>query len=93
MMLLRGVGIITYAEIHTNRGRSDVVIQIKDLIIVLEFKYAAKSSEVNAKLLEGVEQIKEREYAKSYAGRKVLTAVFAADDEKRQAVCERVNEK
>ena len=93
MMLLRGVGIITYAEIHTNKGRSDVVIQLRDMIIVLEFKYAAKSREVNAKLSEGAEQITDREYAKSYAGRKVLTAVFAADDEKRQAVCERVNEK
>ena len=90
MMLLRGVGIITYAEIHTSKGRSDVVIQLRDLIIVLEFKYAAKSSEVKVKLSEGAEQIKEREYAKSYAERKVLTAVFTADDEKRQAVYETV---
>ena len=43
MMLLRRVGIITYAEIHTHNGRSDVLIQFKDSIVVLEFKYATKS--------------------------------------------------
>ena len=90
MMLLRGVGIITYAEIHTNRGRSDIVIQLKDMVIVLEFKYAAQSVEVAAKLSEGVKQMREREYAKSYTGIKVLSAVFAADDEKRQVELERV---
>ena len=92
MMLLRGVGIITYAEIHTNRGRSDVLIQLRDLIIVLEFKYAAKSGEVQAKLSEGADQLKDREYVKSYEGKRVLTAVFVADDEKRQAVCEMMND-
>ena len=88
MMLLRGVGIITYAEIHTHMGRSDVLVQFKDSVVVFEFKYAAKSSEVEAKKAEGVAQLQGREYTKGYGadGHKVISAVLVADDEKRQVI-------
>ena len=90
MMLLRGVGIISYAEIHTHRGRSDVLIQLRDKIIVLEFKYAAKSIDAERLLSEGAAQMKDRGYTKGYedSGHMVISAVLVADDEKREVISE-----
>ena len=88
IMLLKGAGIVSYAEVHTFRGRSDLLLHFNNLTIMLEFKFAQKSSLVPKMRAEGIQQINDREYAKSYAsgGRKVITAVLVADDEKRQLV-------
>mgnify|MGYP002623842298 CR=1 FL=1 len=86
LMLLRGAGVIAYAEVHTFQGRSDVVIQFETKIIVLEFKFAVHTSEVDKKHAEGVQQIQERGYADSYGadGRKIICAAVVANDETRQ---------
>ena len=86
VMLLRGAGIMYYAEVHTFRGRSDVVIVFKNKIVVIEFKFAKTSSEIEAKRKEGEEQIKSRDYASPYEGigKEIITAVLIANDEKRQ---------
>ena len=88
VMLLRGAGIIYCAEVHTFRGRPDVVIVFKNKIVVIEFKFAKTSSEIDEKRKEGQEQIKSRDYASPYEGigKKIITAVFVADDEQRQIV-------
>ena len=63
-------------------------MQFKDSVVVFDFKYAVKSSEVEAKKEEGVAQLQDREYTKGYdtEGRKVISAVLVADDEKRQVI-------
>lgn len=78
IMLLKGAGVVSYAEVHTFRGRSDLLIQFSDLIVVLEFNFSEKSSQVETMMAEGIQQINDREYAKSYASdwRKVVTAVL-----------------
>ena len=88
IMLLRGAGIISYSEPHTSKGRADVVIQFSNLTVVLEFKFAKDSSEIEGKKLEGLEQLQERGYANGYdaEGRKVISAVFVADDVNRQVM-------
>jgi len=88
VMLLRGAGIIAYNEPHTSKGRADVVLQFQNLFIVLEFKFAEKSSKIDEKRFEGQQQMANREYSKSYniEGHKVITAVLIVDDEKRQAM-------
>ena len=88
IMLLRGAGITAYSEPHTSKGRADVVIQFKQQIVIIEFKFAASSSEVERKRTEGEKQLQDREYAKTYdvEGRRVITAVIVTDAEKRQAV-------
>ena len=88
IMLLRGAGIISYSEPHTSKGRADVVLQFQNLVIVLKFKFAKDSSEVEEKKREGLEQLQERGYAKGYdaEGRKVISAVFVADNVNRQIV-------
>lgn len=86
-------GIVSHAEVHTFRGRSDLLLQFRNLIVVLEFKFAQKSSQVEKMMSEGIQQLNSREYAKSYAlyGRKVITSVLVADDEKRQITILAVN--
>ena len=88
VMLLRGAGVIYFAEVHTFKGRSDVVIVFKNKVVVVEFKLAKNSSEVEKKRKEGEEQIKSRDYSSAYEvnNRKVINIVLVADDEKRQIV-------
>ena len=84
-MLLRGAGIIAYAEVHTFKGRSDVVVQFERKVVILEFKFAKDHSEVERKRLEGLEQMKDREYDKAYSadGREVISSVIVANDEEK----------
>ena len=90
LMLLSGAKITYFSEVHTFRGRSDVVVTFKDkLVIVIEFKFALTSKDVPAKKKEGEEQIKK--YLPSYSNqnKQIITAVFVADDEKRQILSTR----
>ncbi|MBR0232917.1 MAG: AAA family ATPase [Synergistaceae bacterium] len=88
VMLLRGAGFIPLAEVHTYKGRADVVVQFERQIIVLEFKFAETSSDIDKKKKEGIEQIKEKGYAESYdsEGRKVISAAVVADDGNRKVM-------
>ena len=87
-MVLNVAKITYFAEVHTYQGRSDVVIVFNDKIIVIEFKLAKKSKDVSIKREEGEHQIQDRDYASAYANtnKKIITAVFVADDEKRQVI-------
>ena len=86
LMLLSGTKITYFGEVHTFKGRSDVVIVFKDkLIVVIEFKFATTSRRVSYQRKKGKEQIESRDYASVYKStKKVITAVFVANDEKRQ---------
>lgn len=88
LMLLKGAGIISYAEVHTFKGRADIVIQFRSQIIVLEFKFAVKNSDVDKMRLLGNAQLRDREYAKSYkvSGVKVIEKVVVANDEERKLI-------
>ncbi len=70
------------------RGLCDLLLQFKDLIVVLEFKFADKSSQVEKMMAEGIQQTIESRCANGYAssGLKVITAVLVADYEKRQTI-------
>lgn len=55
VMLLRWAGIISYSEPQTSKGRADVVIQFKNLTVVLEFKLSktgASGEEKNKNIAE-----------------------------------------
>ena len=88
IMLLRGAGIVSYSEPHTSKGRADVVLTFNNLVVVIEFKFAKNSADVEELKRIGAEQIRERGYADSYAGegREIISAVIVADDEARKAV-------
>ena len=86
MMLLNATGLTAYPEPHDFQGRSDILIQFDNYIIIIEFKFAKTSSEVESKRKTGAEQVSQ--YAETYANsnKKIITAVFVADDEKRQII-------
>lgn len=88
VMLLRGAGIISYSEPHTSKGRADVVLTFKDIVVVLEFKFAKTGADVERLQAEGITQLQNREYSKGYdtEGQSVIYAVLAADDEHRQII-------
>ena len=84
-MLLSVARITYFAEVHTFQGRSDVVIVFKNKIIVIEFKFAKNSRGISYQRKKGKEQIESRDYASTYkATKKVITAVFIANDDKKQ---------
>ena len=85
-MLLYVIKVEVYPEIHTNQGRSDVVIPFNDKIIIIEFKLAPTSKDVPVKKKEGEEQIKKYLPAYINLNKQIKTAVFVADDEKRQVI-------
>ena len=86
VMLLRVIGITYFAEVHNYKGRSDVVILLKNKVIILEFKFAKNSRQVSKMRKLGEEQIKNRDYASPYknTGKEIITAVIIANDDKRQ---------
>ena len=86
MMLLNATGLTAYPEPHDFQGRSDVLIQFDDKIIIIEFKFAKTSADVEKMKKQGEEQV--AKYAETYANsnKKIITAVFVADDEQRQIV-------
>ena len=59
VMLLRGgAGVSSFQESYTKDGRVDIVIPFDDKIIIIEFKFANTSKEVDKKRIEGQEQVK-----------------------------------
>ena len=85
--VLRGAGFITYAEDHTYKWRSDIVIQYKNDIFVIEFKLAKNKKNIPSKIREGWKQIRKNEYAKGYKdnGRYVSESVIVIDGKNKEA--------
>ena len=88
LMLLRGAGMTAQGEVHTHRGRSDVLVLFPDRVVVLEFKLARSAGEAARLRGEGEKQIEEKGYAKPYdaEGRAVTARVIVVDAEKHEAV-------
>ena len=87
VVLLRGgAGVSSFQESFSKDGRADLVIPFEDKIIIIEFKFAKSSKEVDKKRAEGQEQV--TKYAESYKneGKKIITVVLVADNEKKQVV-------
>ncbi|MCR5220566.1 MAG: PD-(D/E)XK nuclease domain-containing protein, partial [bacterium] len=86
LMLLRGAGISANGELHTCRGRSDLVVTFPERVVVLEFKLARRESEIEGLKAKELQQIEERGYAAPYDAeqRAVNAAVVVAEMEKRQ---------
>ena len=87
LMLLRGAGMTAHGEVHTHRGRSDVLACFPGRVLVLEFKLAQSAGEVDCLRAEGQRQIEEKGYAKPYDAeqRAVSTGVIVVDAARRQA--------
>ena len=81
-MYLKGICNSVTAELHSSKGRADLVIESDNRRIVFEFKYAENDTEAKAKLSEAVEQIKTRDYGNILPKKNELlriATVFNAD--------------
>ena len=79
---LKGICNSVTAELHSSKGRADLVIESDNRRIVFEFKYAKNETEAKSKLSEAVEQIKSRDYGNILPKKNELlriAAVFNAD--------------
>ena len=79
---LKGICNSVTAELHSSKGRADLVIESDNRRIVFEFKYAKNETEAKSKLLDAVEQIKTRDYGNILPKKAELlriAAVFNAD--------------
>ena len=81
-MYLKGICNSVSAELHSSKGRADLVIESDNRRIVFEFKYAKNEIEAKVKLSEAIEQIKTRDYGNIVPKKAELlriAAVFNAD--------------
>ena len=81
-MYLKGICNSVTAELHSSKGRADLVIESDNRRIVFEFKYAQNEAEAKTKLTEAIEQIKTRDYGNILPKKTELlriAAVFNAD--------------
>jgi hypothetical protein len=82
LAFLRGCGVATVAEMHTNLGRADLVLTHRGNVYVIELKVAYKPEEVKTKLAEAKSQIIDNNYAAPYSN--VTSIALVIDDTKRQ---------
>ena len=82
LAFLRGCGIATVAEMHTNLGRADLVISHKGKTWIIEIKVAYKGENPEKKAGEAMQQIIDKNYAKQFPG--AVGIALAIDDTLRQ---------
>jgi hypothetical protein len=82
LAFLRGCGLVVQAEMHTNRGRADLVLKHKGQTWILELKVAYNGESAAAKAEEAYKQIFEKNYDKPYQN--PICLGLAIDDEKRE---------
>jgi Holliday junction resolvase-like predicted endonuclease len=72
------------SEVHTDKGRIDVVLKKGRKVIVVEIKHG-KERKVEGLLEEAIEQIKEKKYYEKYGSREVSLLAIAFGDNKEVA--------
>jgi hypothetical protein len=82
LSFLQGCGVVVAAEMHTNRGRPDLVISCRGNVWVIEIKVAHKGESAAEKAEEAYRQIIEKSYAEPYPGAVCLG--LGIDDTERQ---------
>ena len=84
-MFVLGADMNCYREVYESKGHPDLVIELDDRIIVIEFKYVTNSKEVDDKLTEAITQIKDRDYGQSFDCNKTrlkMAVVYDANEKK-----------
>jgi len=79
---LRGSGVVVNAEMHTNKGRADLVVSHKGNTWVIEIKVAYEGENPAKKAEDALQQIIDKNYAKPYPN--ALCLGLAINDSLRQ---------
>jgi hypothetical protein len=82
LAFLRGCGFKIFAEMHSNKGRSDIIIFYSNKAYVIELKLAYEGENPANKAAEALKQIMESNYAKPYPN--AICIGMAIEDSKRQ---------
>jgi len=90
LAFLRGCGIVVFAEMHTNMGRSDLVLAHKGKTWIIELKVAYEGESPAQKAEEALRQIIDKNYAAPYP--EAMYVGMAIDDSLRQVTEVRVIE-
>ena len=83
LAFLRGCGVLTFGEMHSSQGRSDLLVIHNSVPWIIEIK-VAKNNDNATKAKEAMTQINDRQYGGPYKNAKKLA--IAIDDGKRQIV-------
>lgn len=79
-LILRMLGIYTQAEVRTNMGRIDTVVELDDAIFIFEFK-------LNKNSADAIQQIKDNQYPQKYRlQNKPLTLVGVNFDSQKRTI-------
>ena len=84
LSFLHGCGLRVIGEMHTNKGRSDLVFshEVNPTVWVVEIKIASKRQSAKNRALEALRQIEEMNYAAPFSD--ALCIGLAINEEKRQ---------
>jgi hypothetical protein len=82
LSFFRGCGIAAIAEMHTNRGRADLVLNYKGQFFIIELKVAYVGEEPAAKADEALKQIFDKNYSAPFPN--AICIGMAIDDSKRE---------
>jgi hypothetical protein len=82
LSFLQGCGVVVASEMHTNKGRADLVVSHKEVVWVIEIKVAYEGESAEKKAEEAYRQIIEKNYATPYPGAVCLGT--GIDDSERQ---------
>ena len=66
LSFLQGCGVVVASEMHTNRGRPDLVVSYRDNVWVIEIKIAHEGESATEKAQEAYRQIMDKNYAEPY---------------------------
>jgi len=82
LAFLHGCGVVVFAEMHSNLGRSDLIISYREKTWVIEIKVAYEGDSVKKKAEEAIKQIEDKNYAMHYP--EAICIGLAIDDTVRQ---------
>ena len=63
-------------EVHTDKGRIDVVLKKRNTVVIVETKYS-KNNKLEEMLNEAMLQIRSNKYYEKYAGNEVILLALA----------------
>ena len=86
LVYAKGAGLMTLAECHNARGRSDLEILAGNIHWVFEFKYVQKDADAPEKLREALGQIEKRQYGVENAEEKRIRIGLVYSAESKQIV-------
>jgi Holliday junction resolvase-like predicted endonuclease len=66
-------------EVHTDKGRIDIVLKVQGSVFIIEFKYNKDKKSIETLLKEAITQLRDKKYHEKYVA--LLAIAFNKDKE------------